>query len=221
MAWGVQKHFPNMLNQADYSRRLLAEDNAAGVCEAAVCLWIKHIHDRIGKFNFGFSAGDYVPSRAEANDLHNQLNLTGKYEGNNGKRELDASYQFYLSRNVWSKRPRAGARIPPSVNVLLSLDCHFSLSASAPLSEHFGTLVRRLKNGDAVFLGLFHENGGHAVGIYRGSDYIWVFDPDNGLLRGNLTAGCCRSADIEMAIGFLEDRYGDWAMLNYYGVHLR
>lgn len=45
--------------------------NAAGVCEAAVCLWLKHIRTSVGQFNWGSSAGNYLPTTQQADTLYN------------------------------------------------------------------------------------------------------------------------------------------------------
>ena len=63
MAWSLQRAFNNAGNGA----------NAAGVCEAAVCLWLKHIQDRVGKRNWGSSAGDYLPTTQQADALYQQF----------------------------------------------------------------------------------------------------------------------------------------------------
>lgn len=206
MAWARQKRFNNVGQGA----------NAAGVCEAAVCLWFQHIQARVGKFNWGSSAGDYLPTTDEADTLYNRFE-----DGTYIYRFLSA-LEVLVFAGVAAHTQAGDHNDADSLGVACS---HYSGSQPGADNNFWSNLIdQTMARGDALFLNLTHTAGGegHAVGIYKGSDYIWVFDPNSGLYRGNIRDGCCSSADIHLAAGYLSNlTMGYWDHLVYFGIHMR
>ncbi|MEO9384930.1 hypothetical protein [Chromobacterium phragmitis] len=205
MAWSLHESFDNSGQGA----------NAAGVCEAAVCLWLKHIQERVGKFNRGSSAGDFLPSTWDADALYRQFD-SGAY-----------LFRFvsYLERHILPSiaghRHDADHQGGESFGVACS---HYSANANGASAQDWQHIIEDIMaHGDALFLNLMRSGAasGHAVGVYKGSDYIWVFDPNHGLYRGYVSAGCCRSADIFRAAQYLAGLTGHWDQTVYFGLHMR
>lgn len=206
MAWSLQRAFNNAGNGA----------NAAGVCEAAVCLWLKHIQDRVGKRNWGSSAGDYLPTTQQADALYQQFD-NGAYL---------FRFASYLERQVYpsvAAHNRVGDANHAETFGLTF--CHYCNNAHGASAQAWQDIIEnRMVRGDALFLNLMRNGGasGHAVGVYKGSDYIWVFDPNSGLYRGNVSTGCCSAADLFRAAQYLAGlTTGHWNQTVYYGLHMR
>lgn len=203
MAWARQKVFNNA-----------GGANPAGVCEAAVCLWQKHIQTSVGQFNWGSSAGDYLPSTQQADNLYQEFEL-GTYA---------IRFLSYLGTQVFPSV--AGNNKVGDIKAAEDFGVNFShysgtqVIATAAFWEDF--INDRMVRGDAVFLNLTRTGlaEGHAVGIYKGTDYIWVFDPNHGLYRGNANAGCCNAADTTLAAQQLAG-LNYWDTVVYYGIHMR
>ncbi|MEA2237479.1 MAG: hypothetical protein QOC81_2203 [Thermoanaerobaculia bacterium] len=197
MTFAIRQRFTNF-----------AEGNEAGVCEAAVCLWLKRIKDRVGAFNWGSSAADWLPGTEEANDLYNEFTDGDVYV---------ATYQSYLQiRAVYD--PAKGR--PGDANALEPVvPCsHYSGNAIGSWSD----VLDDMRKGDALFVAL--SGGvqvGHAIGVYRGTDYIFLFDPNEGLYRGNGWPGCCgcKKDDLWQVADHLDGF--PWTRADYFGVHLR
>jgi hypothetical protein len=185
-----------------------AEGNEAGVCEAAVCLWLKRIKDRVGAFNWGASAASWLPTTQAANDLYNEFSAQNS--------PYLYTYQSYLQMRVYdAANNRAGD--------------HQALVPFTPCSHYSGNAIGRwgdvlddMQKGDALFVALSEGvHVGHAIGIYRGTDYIFLFDPNRGLYRGNGWPGCCgcKRDDLAQVATHLDGF--QWHRADYFGIHLR
>lgn len=207
MAWAMQKPFNNVGLGA----------NAAGVCEAAVCLWLQYIQARVGKFNWGSSAGDYLPTTAAANTLYD------KFEDGTYLCRFLSALKVLVFPGVAANNKAGDYNDAESLGVVAC--SHYSGSEDGADQYFWSNLIdNTMARGDALFLNLTHAGSaeGHAVGVYKGSDYIWVFDPNSGLYRGNVSDGCCSSADIHLAaIDLAKLTQGYWDHVVYFGIHMR
>jgi len=195
MAFAIRQEFTNT-----------AVGNEAGVCEAAVCLWLKRIKDRVGAFNWGSSAADWLPTTQDANTLYNEF----------GGNQYLYTYQSYLQLRVYDAgKARAGDH---QGLVPFTPCCHYSGDAIGRWED----VLDGMKKGDALLVALSGGVAvGHAIGVYRGTDYIFLFDPNVGLYRGNGWPGCCgcKRDDLEQVADHLAGF--PWTSADYFGIHLR
>ncbi|MEM9557694.1 MAG: hypothetical protein AAGC60_25775 [Acidobacteriota bacterium] len=205
MPWQRTKPFNNYLH------------DPAGVCEAAVSLWGRRIRDRIGRRNLGRSAGDWVPREADAHQLNQDFA--------NNPDLYPVSYATYLSLHVTPGGfGHPGDVDPQGFNVIQLGSCNFSNNYP---NQTVNNIVTNTARGDFLFLAYLGGAVGHAVGLYRGSDYVFVFDPNRGLFKGRgWDRNFClthRPSDLHHAVNCVDQiraNLGHNTIL-VYGIHLR
>lgn len=194
-------------------------DSPAGVCESAVCLWLKHIQQRIDKFNWGCSAGDYLPSGMEANNLYNQ-----SYNNNDYKN----GFLLYIQEHVFSFVAENVRDSDLRCDEHYEYDCcHFSLvikdEGRVKQTKQWNELFNNMVRGDAVLLRLKNPHTYHTIGVYKGDKYFWIFDPNHGLYRGFLNTSfeenCADMADAVVLLSFGLSVH--WDQCVCYGIHMR
>jgi len=187
------------------------QGNEAGVCEAAVCLWQRRIKENVGTFQWGYSAGDWIPTPAASNQLY--------LEFNGNPSPYLYTYESYLADHVYDA---AKAHPGDAVNAPTFVACcHYS-----GLTDDWNATLGAMAKGDTLMLSLTGAHSAHSIGVYRGSDYIFVFDPNFGLYEGNAwrTTGCRgRNHDLAHAAAHIQGQCAghQWTTRKYLGVHLR
>jgi hypothetical protein len=141
MAWRRVRTFNNLGQQG----------NAAGVFEAAVCLWIRRIRDRFGRFNWESSTGDWVPTPVDCNTLYNQFY--------GGQAIYLYGFMAYLAQHVY----QAGVEAAGNMNGIATF---FACSHYPGLNTFNWTVVlNQMAHRDVLNLSLASALGGHSVGV--------------------------------------------------------
>lgn len=153
-----------------------------------------------------------MPTPEDSNVLYNQF----------GDGTYPVTYQSYLGQHVFSAaRNRPGDA--PHPNAVVPCGNY----GGQVLNLDFATVIGAMHRGDALFLALEGGAVGHAMGVYRGTDYLFVFDPNSGLYKGtgwqHTRCFTVVDDDVTGAAQYLQNQcqVHHWQSIHYFGNHLR